>query len=271
MTSADVGENCSIAVDRYNHSGIAYYDATNHDLKYAHFNGTTWNVMRVDTTGDVGLHASLAFDSSNRPGISYYDNAHRDLKFAVWSGTRFVISTIDATAGSGRSSSTAFNTATRQWDVAYESHAHGQFVFAQQASSVWKKTIVDHTSLGGGHLSLAFGPHTQPAFSYYDATTGKMKFAQASGAVWKTTSVAASNSPTSGSSLFFDSTGANIVYYDQTAGKVRIADGKPGTWQFLDLLNNISSMTSAAQGPTDQVDFTYLQNGSSSLHLLDVP
>ncbi len=273
--TGNVGKDSSILVDHNGNAGIAYYDVANGDLKYAHYNGSIWKVLRVDGSSDVGLHASLAFDASNRPAISYYDNTHKTLKFAYWNGTKFVVSTLDSTAAAGRSSSVAWNPTAKTWAVGYESHAHGQFIFAQQASSktpaVWKKTIVDHTSLGGGQLSVAFGPKAQPAFSYYDATTGKMKFAQASGTTWKVGFLSSSRSATTGTTLFFDSTGANIVYFDATYGRVILADGSIGKWTYFPLLTNTASMISVAQGPSDQVDFTFLQTDSDSLHLLDVP
>ena len=271
----NVGKESSLSVDRNGNPGIAYYDVANGDLKYAHYNGSVWNIIRVDSSSDVGLHASLAYDASNRPGISYYDNTHKALKFAYWNGSKFVVSTVDSTAAAGRSSSVAWNTTLKTWAIGYESHAHGQFIFAQQASSktpaVWKKTVVDHTSLGGGQLSVAFGPKAQPALSYYDATSGKMKFAQASGTTWKVGFLGGSHSTATGTTLFFDSTGANIVYFDASSGKVMLADGTIGKWTYLTLLTNSASMISVAQGPSDQVDFTFLQSGSDSLHLLDVP
>ena len=46
---------------------IGYYDATNADLKFATFNGSTWTLSTVDSTGDVGQNASLAFSPAGQP------------------------------------------------------------------------------------------------------------------------------------------------------------------------------------------------------------
>ena len=43
---------------------ISYYDWTNDDLKYAHWDGVAWLIQAVDTGGDVGWYNSLALDRS---------------------------------------------------------------------------------------------------------------------------------------------------------------------------------------------------------------
>src|SRR5579871_6359498 len=53
-----VGSSLSLAIDASGYTGIAYYDAKKADLKYAHFNGSSWDITRVDTTGNVGQNPS---------------------------------------------------------------------------------------------------------------------------------------------------------------------------------------------------------------------
>ncbi|MCB0108085.1 MAG: thrombospondin type 3 repeat-containing protein, partial [Caldilineaceae bacterium] len=52
------------------------------DLKYAVWNGTSWQIETIDA-GGVGLDNSLALDNSGHPHISYRDSNNLNLKYAV--------------------------------------------------------------------------------------------------------------------------------------------------------------------------------------------
>jgi uncharacterized delta-60 repeat protein len=63
---------------------IAYYDATNKDLKYVHSTdarGTSWNVpITVASRGNVGKYPSLQVINGN-PAITYYDETNKTLMY----------------------------------------------------------------------------------------------------------------------------------------------------------------------------------------------
>jgi hypothetical protein len=63
---------------------VAYYDATNKDLKYLHKEDAAaeWSVGKVlDAAGDVGRFASLGVSARGYPNIAYYDADNQSLKF----------------------------------------------------------------------------------------------------------------------------------------------------------------------------------------------
>jgi hypothetical protein len=63
---------------------VAYYDATNKDLKYLHKEAAAsqWSVDNVlDAAGDVGRFASLGVSARGYPNIAYYDADNQSLKF----------------------------------------------------------------------------------------------------------------------------------------------------------------------------------------------
>mgnify|MGYP003336835270 FL=1 len=93
-----VGEYSSMKLDRKGHPHIAYYDAGNSQLKYAHHDGTRWLVETADasTTADVGQFASLALDTLNRPHIAYYDQTHGKLMYTTRVGTTWIREIADA-------------------------------------------------------------------------------------------------------------------------------------------------------------------------------
>ena len=68
----DVGKwDTSLALDGAGNPAISYYDRTNEDLKYAKWNGTSWDIETVDSAGNVGYDTSLALDGAGNPAISY--------------------------------------------------------------------------------------------------------------------------------------------------------------------------------------------------------
>ena len=100
----------SLALDRSGNPRISYYGATDHDLKYAYWDGTVWNSQTVDNAGDVGQSTSLALDRSGNPRISYYDATDHDLKYAYWDGTVWNNQTVDNAGDVGEFSSLKLST-----------------------------------------------------------------------------------------------------------------------------------------------------------------
>ena len=80
----DVGQYASMAFGPDGALHVAYYDATNKDLKYLHKESTSaqWSVGNVlAAAGDVGRFASLGVSARGYPNIAYYDAGSQSLKF----------------------------------------------------------------------------------------------------------------------------------------------------------------------------------------------
>jgi MYXO-CTERM domain-containing protein len=68
----DVGLWTSIAVDGAGNPAVAYYDVTNKALKYASYDGTSWQTAQVQqaTAGELGKYAEMMI-VNNQPTIAY--------------------------------------------------------------------------------------------------------------------------------------------------------------------------------------------------------
>jgi hypothetical protein len=226
-TTVDAGQQAgqflSLMLDSSGLPGIAYYDAHNADLKYAHFNGASWDVMTVDATNTTGYYPSLQFDNLDRPVISYYAKTGGSMRFAAYYSGKWNLSTIDTVGDVGRYSSLALNPATGRWAMAYEDTSQGSFKYAEMGKHAWNVTYADHsTRIGGGYISLAFNPKTnRPAMSYYDAYNANLKFASFNGSVWSAQTVAAHGTVGLYSVLTFDASGvADILYDNKSSDRV---------------------------------------------------
>lgn len=89
----DTGRHTSLALDAAGSPRIAYYDATNADLRLARCTAgceaaatPTWSRQTLDSTGDVGRYASLALTTTGRPLVSYFDGSNFDLKYFLTCG-----------------------------------------------------------------------------------------------------------------------------------------------------------------------------------------
>jgi hypothetical protein len=103
--TADTGRFLSLDLTAGSIPGIAYYDASNQDLKYAIASAPapvwTFTLTQVDTTGAVGKYCSLAFDHWSLPHISYYDETNGNLKYAYYDGSTWTPQTVDSNGDVG--------------------------------------------------------------------------------------------------------------------------------------------------------------------------
>ena len=234
-----VGAYCSLALDSTGKPAISYYDATNADLKYARWNGTSWDIGTVDSAGNVGQYTSLAFDSSGNPAISYHDATKDDLKYAHWNGTSWigaddsslVPDTVDSAGWVGSYTSLAFDGSGNP-AISYYDATNGDLKYAYWRCCQWYTETVDSAGDVGSYTSLALDRSGNPAISYHDATKGDLKYAQRKGITWDVETVDSAGWVGSYTSLALDSSGnPAISYYDATKGDLKYARWNGTSWE----------------------------------------
>ena len=101
------GKYASLALDSQDRPHIAYcyeyyeYVFTYHDLRYARWTGSSWDLQTVDDPSylELGEWASLTLDDQDRAHISCYEGGSgRDLKYCKWTGSAWDIVTVDGGA-----------------------------------------------------------------------------------------------------------------------------------------------------------------------------
>jgi len=116
---ADVGMWNDLYIEGENNFHVCYYDALNGDLKYAHYDGSRWQIEVVDSTGIVGESCSITLDHRGDPVVSYYDSTNNDLKFAVRAYGRWLTFRLDTAGIVGTFSSIARFNHQERLGIAY--------------------------------------------------------------------------------------------------------------------------------------------------------
>jgi subtilisin family serine protease len=269
----DVGGEASIAIDSRGRAGVAYFDGSAGDLRFAHFNGQTWDVEIVDARGSVGLYPSIAYDADDHAVISYFRKSSGDLRVArqTADGT-WNIQAVDLTDVVGRSTDVKFNKATGEIAVAYEDCTRGWLKIARYLGGAWTTSVVDAYTLGVTHTSLAFDALNQPAISYYDIHRADLKYTQFVGGQWEIHRLASRGAQGLYTQLYFSSDGlANIVYHNRKNNVVVQLTGTGDEWAAVELESGGGRYIALARSPLDgTASYTWFQPGVAKLRVADV-
>ncbi len=235
-TAADVGKYTSIAIDSLGNIHISYFDDTNDNLKYAYYDGLSWQLALVDVGGgvnNVGKYGSIAVDSLNRPHISYYDETDDDLKYAYHDGS-WQISIADDGGGVndvGKYASIVVDSLNLP-HISYFDETNDDLKYTYHDVS-WQTSVADD---GGGvnnvgkYNSLKLDSSELPHISYYDDTDDNLKYTYYDGS-WQDVVVDSEDDTGRYTSLSLDSLdNPHISYYYFTRGDLKYAYHDGSLW-----------------------------------------
>ncbi len=228
----DTGLYTSMVIDPNGLPNIAYFDGFNGDLKFAHYTGSTWQIVTLDSAGSVGLYPSLAYNGTT-PSIAYYARSSGDLRFVTLGRRGWAISTIASTGDVGRYPSLALNPVNKLFSVGYENTGTGFLNYAAQNGTGWSISVADDTlRLGSAWVSLAFTSSGTPAMSYDDTYNSALKYTILSGRTWLPEGVAGRRQPGLYTHLRFlpRSTTPQIIYNNPTNNDVVSAQLSRSGW-----------------------------------------
>jgi PKD repeat protein len=228
------GKYTSLAFDSSGNPAISYQYYNAQDLKFAHYNNSSWEIETVDDVGQVGYYTSLAFDPSGNPAISYLDYINRTVKFADYNGVNWESETVESSWGAGLYTSLAFDSSGNPAISYYDEYwRNTSLKFAYYNGASWETETVDNIGDVGKYASLAFDSSDNPAISYYDFNTSyDLKFAHYNGANWEIETVDSRLNVGMGTSLCYDPSGyPAISYLDVTNKDLKFAHYNGIYWE----------------------------------------
>jgi hypothetical protein len=233
-SDSGTGLYCSLAYDQYGLPGISYmeYDyILSTSLKYAHFNGVSWDTVTVD--GDpayyhnVGSNTSLAYDpTTGLPAIAYHDNENDVLLYVEHNGYGWQDPHWwDADPGAGQGNALAFNSFGAPWIAYYVGIPENEL----RLNETW-------ISGNGQYPDLMIDESNHQVLSYQSSG---VKYSRWTGSYWDTQDVDDVGSHTSIASTRF---GDGISYYHGGEKQIRYAHNIGGSnWDIEELYDGIGS------------------------------
>ena len=238
----DVGQYVSLAVDSTGKPGVSYYDGRNQDLKYAAYNGATWDSVTLDSKGSVGQFTSLTYDAAGEAAIAYYRKTSGDLRLVRYNRntSAWTRETIDADGDVGRyasigyfrdddfvtdanGNSTGVNTETLA--IAYADDTNGALKYYRNSTGseasgggVLKATVDDIS--GVAHIALSLIDQNGVGalrIAYQDTKNSDVKVAYREAGVFHTKTILSSGTVGTNIDSYVDGNDTyHVVYYDKS-------------------------------------------------------
>jgi len=147
---------------------IAYSDGNM--LKYAHYDGSKWNIETVTTEGDEIRYPSMEMDSHSYPHIAYHGMENYDLKYASWDGSEWSIETVASQGYIGGSCSLALDSHDNPHITCYRTDSPQENDRDQEHfywdGSKWNEEVIESEGYVGGCCDIAVDSHDNPFISY---------------------------------------------------------------------------------------------------------
>jgi parallel beta-helix repeat protein len=266
--SSFTGKGASLALDSNDNPHISYLGDGNY--KYARWNGSTWNIQTVDSTGYVGGWTSIALDSQDNPHISYGE------KYARWNGSTWLTETVDSTGVSVFWTSIALDSNNNP-HISYHDYTNESLKYARWNGSAWNIQTVDDSSSpdcsAGRGASLALDSNDNPHISYQyncleivpEPHDYRLKYARWNGSAWNIQTVDAVWIG-SYTSLALDSNdNPHISYCDDYHPYLKYRRWNGSTWltetEIVDSTDHASMFMSLALDSSDNPHISYYKYG----------
>ncbi|MCK5291809.1 MAG: hypothetical protein KAR39_07320 [Thermoplasmata archaeon] len=264
-----VGQHTSIVLGTgtYPYPGVAYYDVTNGNLKFAEWNGTHWMISTVDSTGDVGLYASLRMDSNDLAHIAYYDQTKGELRYARWDGASWLLETVDDFGDVGQYASLDLDHDDRP-SISYYNDTGKELKFASWNGTAWNIEVVDGSADVGKYSSLAVDSEHHPHISYYDETNQHVMYAFHNGVAWDIALPDNSDQVGEHTSIALDPSDVPVIsYYDKGETRLKLTRKFPLGWtpEVLDNAGDVGKYTSIATDIYNEVHISYYDETNQRL------
>ena len=145
------------------------------ELRYAAWDGASWQLETVDSGGINCQFTSIALDSTDNPHISYYNPDSSELKYATKSSGSWNVQSVDNSGIVGLHSSLALDSSRRPHISHYDSRNH-DLRYARWNGSAWETQVV--ADGGDGELtSIAIDADDNPRILFSDLTEKSLKIA----------------------------------------------------------------------------------------------
>lgn len=244
-TEGDVGMYSSIDLDGDDNPHIAYckhYDENMMgEVKYAYFDGSTWQIDIVDYGYLMGIYCSISVDSNDLPHIAYSDCYM--LRYSHYDGIDWETYFLDD-YGWICTCSLSLDEEDNP-HISYYDELHKDLKYAHYNGQYWETGTVDEDGDVGEYNSMTVDSLNQPHIAYYG--NGDLKYAHYDGFKWELSIVDSEGDVGKGASLAMDENDQpHISYFDNTNQNLKYAHHDGTTWKIKSFDYDGSSYISIA-------------------------
>ncbi len=271
---SDSGNGTSIKVDSHDYPHISYYDNEGFNLKYAKWDGSSWNKEVVASIGAYSYFTSLALDADDYPHISYqytFDADTRELRYAKWNGASWNTEIVDADGNGGWDSFLVLDSQGYP-HISYLVHpvSASQLKYARWNGLAWNIEIVDSsTGVEINHTAMVLEANDYPHISYWDKTNGNLKYARRNGFSWDIEVVDSAGNVGINPSLALDSNHYPHISYggNFTSGNLKYAKWNGSSWniEVADGADDVGQYSSLALGYDEYPGIAYRDRANANL------
>ena len=183
-SAGDVGKYSSLALDQSSGKPrIAYYDASGTKLKYAAWDGSSWQIANPDLVTQRGEYCSLALDpSTGYPRISYYNTGANRPWYAWYDGTWHAVPVDTNPSDRGMYTSLALDPSSGQPRISYFDNSTIKkllYAVSNDGGLTWNiQSGIDPASGVGAYSSLRLTSGGKAVIAYYNQAAQDLKLAE---------------------------------------------------------------------------------------------
>lgn len=259
----------AIGIDSSDNVHILYH---NSGLKYAFYDGTSWNFTLIDTVENDESNTNLVIDDEDRIHISYQDKQNQSLKYATFQESSDIwdLSIIDSQADVGKYSSIVLDSNDGA-HISYFDESSKDLKYATDVSGQWISYTIDSEGDVGYGSSIAIDSNDALHISYDDSTNGDLKYATNVNGTWEISTIESQGNVGAYSSIGVNSYDkVHISYYDATNGDLRYATNQYSSveWSFTSVATsgNVGHHTSLVIDSDNTVHISYIDYDDEALH-----
>ncbi|MDB4762574.1 hypothetical protein OAG38_02430 [Akkermansiaceae bacterium] len=176
--AGSVGAYTSLALDDFDNPGIAYFNNSGYNVRFAKREGSSWSIQTADPKNTTGVYNSLDFKPDGNPAIAYKDyRTENDVRYAVYQNDSWNIQTVAARNNVGSYLSLDHDSDGNA-AISYSDKTDNNLYCSVYDGVNWNQFQVDEEGIHPKHTSLEFDRKNAIHISYISYSDGNLRFAE---------------------------------------------------------------------------------------------